>query len=163
MKASRITLNRAGLQTLVKQLEILKEKRVRVGILADKTQRQKGEINNAEIGLEHEFGVPHKFLPARSFLRMPLMTRLGDRIQARGSKFWGLMVTKKGADNALAAMGHEGEFVVQQSFESGGWGHWPNWSHRYTEYRKSIGAFPGSLLILSAQMRQAITSKVTKK
>ena len=55
---------------------------VKVGILGDNAARQEGELNNAEIGFTNEFGkmTGYPKIPARSFLRMPLKTRLNNYI-----------------------------------------------------------------------------------
>lgn len=49
-------------------LEKLQSKDVLIGIPDDKSNREEGEISNAEIGYVHEFGSPAQNIPARPFL-----------------------------------------------------------------------------------------------
>ena len=56
----------------VKALSNLVSKEAQVGIFEGKSDRDDGK-SNAEIGLAHEFGVPQKGLPQRSFLRQPVI------------------------------------------------------------------------------------------
>ncbi len=58
---------------------------------------------------------------------------------------------------------------MQEAFETGGFGTWAKWSPRYARWRagferarsKLIGPLrPGSILILSGQLRRAVTSRV---
>lgn len=54
----------------VKAISNLVSKEAQVGIFESKSDRDDGK-SNAEIGVAHEFGVPQKGLPQRSFLRQP--------------------------------------------------------------------------------------------
>ncbi len=157
-------------------LAIFSKARVRVGVLSgSKNERYDIEktaqdpFNNATLGAAHEFGVKSRNLPPRSFLRMPLMLHLPKEIDNIGREVWRLLVIQKGPLLALKQLGVLGENVVQQAFQTGGFGQWPKWSARYARWRsgyerarsKLIGPLrPGSLLILSGQLRRSVTSRV---
>jgi hypothetical protein len=169
-----VRLHIVEMRQLRQALQTARNARVRVGVLGNKADRfddagSKQKLNNPSLGLTHEFGSMTRNIPARSFLRMPLRTRLPARMEQIGRAFWRAMILKRGPLYALRALGVEAENIVQEAFETGGFGHWPKWSPRYARWRaayerarsKLVGPLrPGSLLILSAQLRRAITSRV---
>ncbi len=173
---AKTTLDDSQLTALGAALRLFSKARVRVGVLAgEKTTRHdiekenQDKINNPTLGAAHEFGVKSRNLPARSFLRMPLMLFLPRQVDNIGRDVWRLLVVQKGPLLALKQLGVLAENVVQQAFETGGFGQWPKWSPRYARWRsryerarsRLIGPLrPGSLLILSAQLRRSITSRV---
>lgn len=53
-------------------IEELASKRADVGVFDSKSDRDDGK-SNAEIGVSHEYGVPQRGLPQRSFLRQPII------------------------------------------------------------------------------------------
>lgn len=164
------------LPALGRALRAFKNARVRVGILSgakvgrydiEKTTQDK--FNNPTLGIVHEFGSKLRNIPARSFLRMPLTLFLPKRIQQIGIAVWRALVIQNGPLLALKQLGVAGENVVQEAFETGGFGRWAKWSPRYASWRmrferarsKLIGPLqPGSLLILSGQLRRSVTSRV---
>ena len=180
---STVTLTKVEFDRLKRDLNTAKSARVKVGILGNKTDRQaydqlyyasssSSTINNAEIGLAHEYGQKTKNLPARSWLRMPLMTMLPKRLEHIGRAFWRTMILKTGVTTALKALGIEEENVVQRGFATQGFGQWAPWSRRYAAFRRDLETLRrargtsgkitgGSILILSAQLRRAVTSRVT--
>ena len=175
---SSATLTLDEFKRLKADLHSARSARVRVGVLGNRADRfdedwNKEKLNNPSLGLVHEFGSKTKNIPARSFLRMPLMTRLPKRLDQIGRAFWRAMILKTGVHTALKALGVEGETVVQEAFETGGFGTWPAWSKRYAAWRRrhelrlrakgSTGPITGGgLLILSHQLRRSITSRVEK-
>ncbi len=164
------------LTALGRELRAFKNARVRVGILGgEKTSRydiektNQDKLNNPTLGAIHEFGSKLRNIPARSFLRMPLTLFLPKRIQQIGVAVWRALVVQSGALLALKQLGVAAENTVQEAFQTGGFGRWPKWSTSYARWRmryerarsKVIGPLqPGSLLILSGQMRRAVTSRV---
>lgn len=150
--------------------------RVRVGILGshvdrgmDEAGRKKGyeqrfdrdfneePLTNPEIGAIHEFGrVGDNPLPARSFLRMPLQTKLVGEVDKIGKKVFQHLIIKKDVRTALKALGVVAENVIQAAFATGGFGLWKKLS-AYTIRKKKSSA----ILIDTAQLRKSITSAVT--
>lgn len=176
-----VSLNTDGLTALRKELAKAASKRLHVGVLGGKDARNgdesKGYIpGNAEIGLAHEFGVVggvspfksksqskqppsakgmHVNLPERSFLRMPLMTKLPEAILSQGKAAWRKAIVEKGVVFALKNLGVIAEGIVQDAFATGGFGIWPKLKP-YTIRKKGSAA----ILIDKAELRQSITSRV---
>jgi hypothetical protein len=137
-------------------------------------------LNNPTLGLIHEFGtkqvvestpsgetgpgavatfehVTHHAIPARSFLRMPLMTRLQTRIDEIGRGVWRAIVLKRGMLPALATLGTVARNLVDAAFASGGFGQWaPNTP---ATIRRKGSSAP---LIDSAQLRKSVTYQVVR-
>lgn len=135
---------------------------VKVGILGDNAARQEGELNNAEIGFTNEFGkmTGYPKIPARSFLRMPLKTRLADKIKEKKS------LSGKELENAMAngkteefarKVGLVAEEVIQEAFATNGFGEWAPNAPMTVELKGS-----SSPLIDTGQLRRSISSKVIK-
>lgn len=149
MSNNDTNFNTDGLDKLIKALEG-ELPVVRVGILGASTPRAasmeldevSGESNgvgvstvtNAEIGLKHEFGGPSTLpngvtisLPQRSFLRVPLIENFQSYLVK--SKAFDRMTMKQVLKEGtivkwLVKLGIVGEWVVQDAFESGGFGKW---------------------------------------
>ena len=112
---------------------------------------------NAEVGLIHEFGSVSDHIPARSFLRVPLITQLPKKLQLIGQKVWSDLITQRGLLHALENLGLIGMQIVDMGFATGGYGKWaPN--APVTIYIKG-SAHP---LINSAQLRKSIGMVVVK-
>lgn len=176
--AGKVVLNTDGLDALRKELAAAKSKRVQVGVLGGKDARL-GEgggyvPGNAEIGLVHEFGIiggqsPFKMkgvskqptkrasmnMPERSWLRMPLITRLPEAILEQGRAAWRRAILEKGVVYALRNLGVVAEGVIQDAFATGGFGTWAKLSRRTIKKKGSA-----AILIDSAQLRQSVTSRV---
>lgn len=178
-KAGTVGINTDGLGALREQLAKASSKRLHVGVLGGNDARNgdesKGYIpGNAEIGAIHEFGVvggaspfkqpgiskvpiknPSINLPERSFLRMPLITKLPEAIIAQGRAAWRRAIIEKGVTFALRNLGVLAESVVQDAFKTGGFGTWAKLK-KSTIRRKGSAA----ILIDKAELRQSITSRV---
>lgn len=158
-----VTLHVDQMKALRVELDKAKGARVRVGILGNKAARWgkgSGVLNNPTLGLTHEFGSIKRNIPARSFLRVPLMTRLPREIDVIGRSVWREMIVGKGVLNALRALGVIGENTVQRAFETGGFGKWAPLSPRYARWKQKIVGKNMTLLVLSGQLRRSITSSV---
>lgn len=144
---------------------ILEPLETRVGILAETNGRtddenEGGTIDNATLGMIHEFGSFQNNIPARSFLRMPIQEK-SKEIQKK------ILKKKAMVEEAMAdgdgvflydILGIEAEVAVQGAFESQGYGKWkPN------ETSTILNKGSGSPLINSGQLRESIISKVAKK
>jgi len=137
----------------------------KVGVLGRKASR-KDEMSNADIGLVHEKGSYSQKIPRRSFLEMPL-TLKHKEIFLKKKQFYSEVIQKilKGESpetawkQAYTKLGIAGEAVVQDAFETRGFGNWKE-NRPKTILRKKGKDSP---LIDTAQLRKSITSKVDKK
>ena len=113
--------------------------------------------NNAEVGAAMEFGVFSKKIPARSFLKMPILTKLKEKIPQIQSHFSNTVI-KQGLKSTLELMGIQAKVCVQEAFQSGGFGTWAPLSPitTYLKESETIGIDTG-------QLSQAITSEVVTK
>jgi hypothetical protein len=176
---SKITVDLEKFAALKKELARFANARVRVGIMANKADRfdedwNKTGINNPTIGLIHEFGTkaltipsgetgPHaagdittrRPIPARSWLRMPLLTKLPDEIDKIGRAVWAGLVLKKGVLYSLRNLGALAENVIQRAFATGGFGQWAPLAP-FTIRKKGSSA----ILIDTAYLRKAVSSVV---
>ena len=168
---SFVALNLAPLEALNLNIENNRGAYVKVGLLGGKAARKGDPINNPSLGFEQEFGNMSHHLPARSFLRMPLRDQLPKRMQAIGKAVWQALIDSKGIRAALQTLGVYGEEVVDEAFDTGGWGQWAPWSDSYAQKReqswrekhhkmKLIGPIQFRLLVRSGQMEKAVTSEV---
>lgn len=174
MNYTRLEMNQ--FEALSRALEDAGKARVRVGILGNKAERfdedwNKEHTNNPTIGLVHEFGSKKDNIPARSFLRMPLMLYLPKKLDQIGKAAWRNLVIQKSVPLALKQLGVLGENVVQEAFATGGFGQWPGYSARYGRWKElftrnktktmgMIGPVRLALLVLSGQLRRSVTSRV---
>ncbi len=172
---NKVTMNIGTLSALNAQLKGAGNMHVRVGILGEHVVRPvdaKGHarpratrfdrdwneepITNPELGLIHEMGYPEGNIPARSFLRMPLATRLPAEIDKIGRAVWRSLILMKGLVPALKQLGVLGENVVQEAFQTGGFGKWRPLKPATIRSKGSA-----TILIDSAQMAKSVTSSVT--
>lgn len=127
---------------------------IKVGILGDGNTR-KGDGGNADVGWRHEFGDGN--LPIRSFLRMPLTTKLQKELSDAG------MLDKETLEAVLLEedlvvwlkeIGIMAESVISKAFSSGGFGTWKPSDMRYKKIHQT--------LVESAQLRDSINHEVTR-
>jgi hypothetical protein len=158
VKEVRLNINK--LQELKRKLSSANDMRVRVGLLKSTSARSGRHDHNPSLGLIHEFGTlktkTSPAIPARSFIRMPLMTQLQASV-SKTPRIWGRLILEKGVGLALARLGVVAELVIQKAFSTGGFGRWPKLSPRTVTKKGSA-----KILIETAQMRKAITSAVVK-
>lgn len=162
---NNVTSNLTGLQTLRRQLGELEAGRVQVGLFGETSGRsaEPGRINsNPQLGAIHEFGLSYTVvknkasiqIPERSWLRMPLILHLGKLISARGTD-WLWLLRNRGARRVLAFLGLVAEDVIQEGFNTGGWGSWAPLAETTIQRKGSA-----RILIEIAQMRKAVASRV---
>jgi hypothetical protein len=126
---------------------------VKVGVLGDKNYRPEGEATNSMIGMVHEFGSVKRQIPIRSWLRMPLYRYLNKRIEEDSklkSRFEDI-TTESAMLGVLARIGFIAEDIIQEAFETCGFGTW----------RKLKSGGP-SHLIDTGELRKSVTSEVVK-
>ena len=161
-----VRMDMRELRALQERLKPFKKWRVKVGILGAKAERFDIEsststadaLNNPTLGLIHEFGSKANAIPARSFLRVPLMTKLPKRLEQIGKALWRTIILKQGPEKALEQLGVQGEIEVQKAFNQGG----PGWAplSPYTVARKKKNKT--AILIDSGQLKRSISSEVVK-
>lgn len=144
------TLNTKGIDKLLKTIK--KPPTVKVGIIGDHDAREDGE-SNATIGAQHEFGT--STLPQRSFLRMPLQTKLFNALEDSGilnQKEIDEVVKNGSFATLLRKIGKEAEGVIRDAFDSGGFGEWIP-SHMENKKVKQT-------LVETGDLRKSISSEV---
>lgn len=163
--AGTVKVDTTQLDTLMKEATSYPNARARVGVLGPKSNRAdagtahnfKG-LNNAEIGLRNEFGVMSLRIPERSFLRMPLITRLPKTLEKVARKDWIKELLASGKLGLLKKLGAAGEAAIFDAFATKGFGKWkPN--APLTVMLKG-SARP---LIDHGELRQSIASEVVTK
>jgi phage gpG-like protein len=130
----------------------------RVGVLGANNARDDGSMGNAEIGLVHEFGSKSGAIPARSFLKSPLLMRSKMILNAMGSSSVKTAFAKGDYERVYKLLGIKAEEIVQDAFSSGGFGAW-------SPLKPATIARKGSSSILqdTNELRRSITSDVVKK
>lgn len=164
-----------GLTKLKEVLEQYKQHYVKVGVLGGNAPS--GE-SYASIAMLHEYGSesPRTFnykgkkvkisgVPTRSFIRMPIRTHLkklkGDTVKQGGTVQKSLLLDFKHGYTgvALKLLGMNAEAIIQEAFDTQGFGKWPaNISEKYIELKGS-----DTPLIDTGRLRAAVTSQVVKK
>lgn len=114
-------------------------------------------MSNADIGIIHEKGSISAGIPRRSFIEMPLTTKMPWVMKKLGQQ-WIDALTKTNIKGMVKKLGIMGEKVIQTAFATRGFGRWaPN--TQQTIARKGSD-MP---LIDSAQLRKSISSDVVSK
>lgn len=149
-----IKLDTAGLDAIIRKFK-QKFPEINVGVLGDKNSRTPGqdqpvETTNAEIGLYHEFGTSK--LPQRSFLRMPLETRLDSYLNA-ASDLKLNKINEYNPESLADKIGIIAKRVILDAFASGGFGEW-----KQTETENNTGM----TLVDTQQLRDSINFEVVK-
>lgn len=145
-------------QPLDKLLKILKENTLstRVGILGAKNQRSSGAMtSNAEIGVKHEFGDPLQHLPIRSFLRVPITTKLQKYLEEAGAfekRTINKIIAQGSLEMFLKKLGAICEQIVADAFATGGFGKWKPSNMSLKKNHQT--------LVETQQLRNSITSEV---
>ena len=137
-------------------------KRVKVGIIGNQaTEKHAGTFQtNAEIGLLQEIGSIRARIPARSFLKMPIMRNQREFKQfllENKDKVLELILEGK-EDELFAKIGIKAEAYIQEAFDTRGFGQWQE-NSPYTVSMKGSD----SPLIDTAQLRRSISSEVHEK
>lgn len=152
---------------------------IQVGIFGEKASRrdtQASGMTNAEVGFIHEMGSHEKNIPRRSFL-WDTFTLHGDKLMASLKPDVELLLKKGNVDEYLKRCGQAAVALVNEAFETSGWGTWPQNSYRtiLAKLRGSIqkrrqmaaevlfeGAGHTRPLINTGQLWQAIASRVAR-
>lgn len=146
----KVKLDISNLKKIINSLS--DNKKIRIGILGNKDSRDKG--SNATIGLKQEFGSFSEKIPARSFIRRPLQDNLGKELSPL---FKNIMpsLEKLGIEPVMKKIGIKAEEIIQNAFNTGGFGKWAPLSERTIKKKGH-----DKKLIDTVQLRRSITSEV---
>lgn len=164
---SKVSLEIGPLDTAIKGL-IGNTPKARVGIIGTKGQEMHHGTNktNAQVGLVQELGKKsgRPRIPQRSFIRMPLETHFA----ARRDK----VIKKQDIEESIISgnfkplmkkLGLVGEQVIDDAFETSGWGKWPKNAPLTLKIKMSKGnnhSNEPKPLIDTGQLRKSISSEV---
>jgi len=151
----KVTSNLKGLEQLQENLKT--NLVAKLGIFADKNARGDGALTNAEIGARHEFGVISEGLPRRSFLKDPIEIKRKELLATANKVIKANIDKEGGAEKIFELIGIAGEAIVQEAFESGGFGTWQPLAQSTIDAKGSE-----QILIETSQLRKSIISKVEK-
>lgn len=134
----------------------------KVGVLGDHNIRTDAEsaakgLGNADVGLVHEFGVGG--YPRRSFLRMPLMEKLGEYL-LKSKEYEDEKLLKDAIETGnmyswAKSIAKVAEKCISDAFGSAGFGKWAMWRGGY---RSKTGA----VLLDTTQLQKSISSEIVK-
>jgi len=166
MSKSRVTLETGELDKLRKQLRKDGPMHLQVGVLANRTLRQNDEgggESNADVGLKMEFGSIEDAVPARSFLRMPLIQELPVALKQIDPQRWGRNLIQHGLRVTLEQLGVLAVSVVDDAFASGGFGSWKklSWKTVWLKRKRKLPN-PTGILLATYQLRSSIDFAVKK-
>lgn len=150
--AGSVSLDMKPLRQLRNQLTKASKSEVDVGIFSENTARRDDELTNAEVGFKNETGAG---VPTRSFLRMPLMQKLGTQIAENAP--WVFQPLQEEADvkKTLERVGFQAEAVIREAFDTQGFGKWPDNSPQTVAIKGR-----NEPLVDTTQLRESISSRV---
>lgn len=126
----------------------------RIGVLGGKSARE-GELSNAEIGAIHETGAGNN--PVRSWLAMPLTLKFNEYLE--NAKLFDKaaiaeIIKTKSVLGLTRRVLIVAETIVQDAFDSGGFGEWPpSDMSRKTNHQT---------LVETQQLRNSVTSEANE-
>ena len=129
----------------------------------------KTTVTNSDVAYTHEFGSFNGFgrgirIPRRSFLVDPVeMHKKEIKDQASKSTDIKADIEAENYKNAVGKLGAIALSFVLQSFENECWGTWEQLSPITLKKRKEKGYSSLAILIVTGQLRRAVTLEVVKK
>lgn len=166
---------RLSMDKMEQLLEGLKTTPVlQIGVFADKAARTGGGTTNAAIARAHEFGVPERKIPPRSFLRMPLKTHTSEVMAPLKGLQEAFISGRTKIEDAWRRVGVAAVAVVTKAFGTGGYGQWPPLKEA-TVFRKMRGSLAKrkrltaetmagkhgmGILVDTGQLRRSITFRL---
>lgn len=161
-----------GINKIIKELD--KGYAINVGIMGEqattvhKVKNEDGELvtpkqplTNAFIGAVHEFGSISHNIPARSFLRMPLRTKLPEILKLHSMGMIRSILENR-FPRWLQNLAMACENVVQDAFDTSGFGTWQPLKPATLRHRKKskIAGEKPLPLVDTGQLRSSISSEV---
>lgn len=126
---------------------------VDVGILGESNETEEGGITTAGIGAVHLFGSDDGRIPERNWLTMPIELGQIEIEKAVEEKLKPLLEAGD-IKGIMELIGIAAEAQIQEAFETGGFGQWPDITEE-TKARKKSDA----ILIDDGTLRKSVTSK----
>ena len=154
--AGAVKYDLSKLNNFVNSIEGIRKMVVEVGVMAGTAR---GNSENLKIGMAHEFGrFSGRPLRQRSFLRMPLNQKMESIVRTLRPVTAELLMKGK-FKQIMELLGASCKGVVQEAFQTGGWGKWPK---RGTP--KHPDRDPGrQVLTKTGQLKSSIDYKVRSK
>ena len=108
------------------RLDQIKKKAVFVGLPSEKVGgKVYGDgMTILRIGAIHEYGVPHRGIPQRSFLRAPFRIKRKELNEATAKQFEAVLTGKRDVDVGLGRVGIVAADISKGAFTSLGYGEW---------------------------------------
>lgn len=131
--SGRVRLDTTNCDKLQKQLG--RHLFVRIGILGKHALREGDAASNADLGAVHEFGSALRNIPARSWLRMPLMVKLPGIFKSVGQRLINQM-TLDNIKTLYQELGARAQKAIDQAFATSGFGFWKPNKLPYAKLRK---------------------------
>lgn len=159
MSNSFVKVDMEKLNRLIVQLD--KKAFVDIGIIENVQYPDSGK-SIAEVGATHEFGTDKAgrgedvTVEERSFIRMPLEEK-AEEIEKDAEKNLEENLANGDVDKILNQIGASGEGKIQEAFETGRFGKWPDIKES-TKKRKGSS----KILIDESYLRKAISYKTSK-
>lgn len=130
-------------------------KRARVGVLGANNVRAESESEktNAQIGLDHEFGLNGQ--TKRSWLRAPIIENFAQEAKKAGAfdeETFKKVLASGTLDPWLAKFGLLAEAIVAEAFATGGFGKWKPSNMKFKKNHQT--------LVETGQLRTSIISEV---
>ena len=105
-----------------KNLQQFKDSVVKAGILAkDGSQNHSEGITVFQIGMIHEFGVPEKNIPRRSFIRVPIENNIKEITKLIENNHKLVSENAMSAKVALDRIGIKAQNTIKESFRNNDW------------------------------------------
>ena len=105
-----------------KNLQQFKDSVVKAGILAkDGSQNHSEGITVFQIGMIHEFGVPEKNIPRRSFIRAPIENNIKEITKLIENNHKLVSENAMSAKVALDRIGIKAQNTIKESFRNNDW------------------------------------------
>lgn len=184
-KKSSVRFQMKELKVIATSLQNLADSKykIQVGIFGNKLARPKDAkpgLTNAEIGFVHEMGSVTRHIPRRSFL-LDTFTRHGDKLEVLLKPLIDTLFKAGKVDEYLKAAAQVCTSLVDEAFETGGWGAWPQ--DAYATIMRKLGRTKMSLarrkmealkaamgghlgtnqpLIDSGQLQQSVSARVVR-
>ena len=105
-----------------KNLQQFKDSVVKAGVLAKDGSKQHSEgITVFQIGMIHEFGVPEKNIPRRSFIRVPIENNIKEITKLIENNHKLVSENAMSAKVALDRIGIKAQNTIKESFRNNDW------------------------------------------
>lgn len=119
-----------------------------------KQTKTKSGMTNAEVGFLMEYGAPQRKIPSRSWLRMPIMSKINQIVKDSARGFSEAVKTGD-SKKFLTIVGINAEKWIELAFDTRGFGSWA--ANRPSTIERKNSDTP---LIDTGQLRRSVTSMV---